>query len=49
MQKGVIVISSNRGLAGGYNSNLVKLVTKGDFDRENTIIFRLEEKVWKAL
>ena len=28
-KKGVIVISSNRGLAGGYNSNLVKLVTKG--------------------
>ena len=28
-KKGVIVISSNRGLAGGYNSNIVKMLTQG--------------------
>ena len=28
-KKAVIVISSNRGLAGGYNSNVVKLITQG--------------------
>ena len=33
-KKGVIVISSNRGLAGGYNSNVVKLVTQGNFEKE---------------
>ena len=26
-KKAVIVITSNRGLAGGYNSNIVKLIT----------------------
>ena len=34
IKKGVILITSNRGLAGGYNSNIVKLVTRGDFDKE---------------
>ena len=48
-KKGVIVISSNRGLAGGYNSNLVKLVTKGDFGRENTIIFPVGRKGLESL
>ena len=45
----MIVISSNRGLAGGYNSNLVKLVTKGDFDRENTIVFPVGRKGLESL
>ena len=48
-KKAVIVVSSNRGLAGGYNSNLVKLVTKGDFDRENTIIFPVGRKGLESL
>ena len=30
-KKAVVVITSNRGLAGGYNSNIVKLITNGDF------------------
>ena len=34
-KKGVIVITSNRGLAGGYNSNITKLITKGDFSKED--------------
>ena len=29
---GIIVITSNRGLAGGYNSNIVKLVNTAGFD-----------------
>ena len=32
-KKGIIVITSNRGLAGGYNSNVIKLVTQGDFKK----------------
>ena len=34
-KKAVVVITSNRGLAGGYNSNVVKLVTEcADFRPE---------------
>ena len=39
-KKAVIVITSNRGLAGGYNSNVVKLVTKGDFQKEEVKIYK---------
>lgn len=49
VKKGVIVISSNRGLAGGYNSNIVKLITQGDFDRENTIIYPVGRKGLESL
>lgn len=44
VKKGVILITSNRGLAGGYNSNVVKLITQGGFDKENTIIFPIGRK-----
>ncbi|MDY3909334.1 MAG: ATP synthase F1 subunit gamma [Eubacterium sp.] len=44
VKKGVILITSNRGLAGGYNSNVVKLVTQGDFEKENTIIYPVGRK-----
>lgn len=44
-KKAVIVITSNRGLAGGYNNNVVKLVTGEEaFDKENTEIFALGKK-----
>ena len=44
-KKAVIVITSNRGLAGGYNNNVVKLVTGDEaFDKENTEIFALGKK-----
>jgi len=43
--KAVILISSNRGLAGGYNSNVVKLVTKdGRFSKDNTVIYAVGTK-----
>ncbi len=48
-KKGVILISSNRGLAGGYNSNVVKLVTQGDFTKENTVIFPVGRKGMEAV
>ena len=48
-KKGVILITSNRGLAGGYNSNVVKLVTQGDFDRENTVIYPVGRKGIESL
>ena len=34
-KKAVIVITSNRGLAGGYNMNVAKLVTGADFPKED--------------
>lgn len=49
LKKGVIVISSNRGLAGGYNSNIVKLITQGGFDKENTVIYPVGRKGMESL
>ena len=43
-RKAVIVITSNRGLAGGYNSNIVKLVTSGDLDRTKLDIYAVGGK-----
>lgn len=43
-KKAVIVITSNRGLAGGYNSNIVKLVTRGDFKKDDVAIYALGKK-----
>ncbi len=48
-KKGVIVITSNRGLAGGYNSNVVKLITQGEFDTENSIIYPIGRKGMESL
>ena len=48
-KKGVIMITSNRGLAGGYNSNVVKLITQGDFDKENTVIYPVGRKGLEAV
>ncbi|MGN1146957.1 MAG: ATP synthase F1 subunit gamma [Lachnospiraceae bacterium] len=42
-KKAVIVMTSNRGLAGGYNSNVVKLVT-GNFEKEDVIIYAAGKK-----
>lgn len=49
VKKGVILITSNRGLAGGYNSNVIKLVTQGDFDPENTVIYPVGRKGLEAM
>lgn len=44
-KKAVILITSNRGLAGGYNSNVIKLITKNaDFTQENTVIYAVGTK-----
>ncbi len=49
-KKAVILLTSNRGLAGGYNSNVVKLITKDEqFDKENTIIYAVGIKGRDAL
>ena len=48
-KKAVIVITSNRGLAGGYNSNVVKLITKGSLQKEDLKIYAIGKKGRDAL
>ena len=43
-KKAVIVITSNRGLAGGYNSNIVKLITQSDLKKEDLEIYAIGKK-----
>ena len=43
-KKLVIMITSNKGLAGGYNSNVIKLITQGDFKREDVMISAVGKK-----
>lgn len=48
-RKGIIVITSNRGLAGGYNSNVAKLITNSGMKPENTDIYAIGRKGYEAL
>ncbi|MCM1135638.1 MAG: ATP synthase F1 subunit gamma [Clostridium sp.] len=48
-KKAVIVITSNRGLAGGYNSNVVKLITRGELAEEDLAIYAVGKKGRDAL
>lgn len=41
---GVVLITSNRGLAGGYNSNIMKLVTGSDLKKEDVRIYAVGTK-----
>lgn len=48
-KKAIVVITSNRGLAGGYNSNVVKLVTDSGFPKEDVRIYAIGNKGKEAL
>ncbi len=48
-KKAVVVITSNRGLAGGYNSNVIKLITGSDFKKEELEIYAIGHKGREAL
>ena len=48
-KKAVVVITSNRGLAGGYNSNIVKLITGNDWNKEDLNIYAIGGKGEEAL
>ncbi len=43
-KKAVILITSNRGLAGGYNSNIIKLVTGRGWSTDDTVIYAIGRK-----
>lgn len=48
-KKAVIVLTSNRGLAGGYNSNVVKLITQSGLPMEELVIYAVGKKGKDAL
>ncbi len=48
-KKAVIMITGNRGLAGGYNSNVVKLITRGSFNKEDLVMYTLGKKGREAM
>ncbi len=44
-KKAIIMITSNRGLAGGYNANVIKLITRDpEFTPDNTVIYAIGKK-----
>jgi F-type H+-transporting ATPase subunit gamma len=43
-KKAVILITSNRGLAGGYKSNVIKTITESDMKKEDIVLFTVGSK-----
>ncbi len=43
-KKAIIMITSNRGLAGGYDGNVIKLITKSDLKKEELDIYAVGKK-----
>lgn len=43
-KKAVIAISANRGLAGGYNANIIKAVTQSDLPKEDVVLYNIGRK-----
>lgn len=43
-KKAVIVLTSNRGLAGGYNANVTKLITGSDFEPSDLCLYTVGNK-----
>lgn len=43
-KKAVVLITSNRGLAGGYNANIVKLITSSDFKKDDVVVYAIGHK-----
>ena len=48
-KKGIIMVTSNRGLAGGYNSNIIKLVMNSGISKEDAVIYAVGRKGKDAL
>ena len=43
-KKAVIVVTANRGLAGGYNSNITRMIIDEGFTKENTVVYAVGKK-----
>ena len=48
-KKGIIMVTSNRGLAGGYNSNIIKMVMNSGISKEDAVIYAVGRKGRDAL
>lgn len=48
-KKAVIMVSSNRGLAGGYNNNVAKLLTESDLKKEDVEVYAVGHKAMEVL
>lgn len=48
-KKAVIAISSNRGLAGGYNNNIVKMIRDSGISKEDAVIYGVGHKAMDSL
>ena len=48
-KKGIIMVTSNRGLAGGYNSNIIKMVMNSGIRKEDAVIYAVGRKGKDAL
>ena len=48
-KKAIVVITSNRGLAGGYNSNVTKLITQSGWNKEDVVIYGVGKKGYDSL
>lgn len=43
-KKAIIMITGNRGLAGGYNTNITKLITNGEIPKEDVAAYTIGSK-----
>lgn len=48
-KKAVIAVSSNRGLAGGYNNNIVKMIRDSGLKKEDAVIYGVGHKAMDSL
>ncbi len=46
---GIVVVTSNRGLAGGYNANVVRMITGGAIPKENMRLYVVGKKAMDSL
>ena len=46
---GIVAVTSNRGLAGGYNSNIVKLITESGIAKEDVRLYLVGKKGAESL
>ena len=40
----IVTVTSNRGLAGGYNANIVRMVMGSGFDKDNVRLYTVGRK-----
>ena len=41
---GIVVVTSNRGLEGGYNANIVRMIANGTFEKEQVRLYTVGKK-----